>query len=488
MMRLRSLYWRIAILFLGILAVIGGVHVVVAINAADTFLRETTQRVYAGMGKELVEYLRSMGGVEITDESIAMVVRRAQSINPGTDVYFLDPSGTIMASSVPAGAIARPTVAMDPVAAFLGGAPLPVLGDDPRSPDGSAVFTSAPLADDRRLHGYVYVVLLGKNYTDAAGDQRARYLFMLGLRTIPITLAAAGIVALILLWLLTRRLRNVMEAVRSFEAGNLQSRVHIRSHDEIGELGTALNSMADTIVGNMDDIKRTDEMRRELIANISHDLKTPLSSLRGYVDTLLLKNDLLSTAERQQYLEVVSRSITGLVELIDQLLELSRLDARQTEPRPEPFPIQELVSDVMQSFKPQADALKIRLRTIVHDQLPLVIADIRLIERALQNLVGNALRYTPEIGVVTVELSKHDGGVQVEVADTGEGIPEGDLPHIFDRFYRAEKSRSRASGGTGLGLAITRKILELHGSGITVRSTLHAGTTFSFILPTSAGA
>ena len=171
---------------------------------------------------------------------------------------------------------------MDAVGRFLDGEPLPLLGDDPRSALGLGVFTAAPLADQARLHGYVYVLLLGKNYDDAAQAQRAGYLLQLGLRTIPITLVASAVVALLLLWLLIRRLRHVIRTEsRAFESGDLTSRVKVASHDEIGELGSAFNSMASAIVQNMQEIKRTDEIRRELIANLSHDLKTPLPPCGG---------------------------------------------------------------------------------------------------------------------------------------------------------------------------------------------------------------
>jgi signal transduction histidine kinase len=167
---------------------------------------------------------------------------------------------------------------------------------------------------------------------------------------------------------------------------------------------------------------------------------------------------------------------------VEQLFELSKLDARQTQAHLEPFSITDLVQDVVMKFKPWAEKSHIELQAVLPEQLPQVYADIGLIERALSNLIENALRYTPEDGNVKIVIDKSEQTVKVVVADTGSGIQEEELPLIFDRFYRVEKSRARATGGAGLGLAIAKKIIDLHQSSIAVESKVNVGTTFSFNL------
>jgi signal transduction histidine kinase len=185
-------------------------------------------------------------------------------------------------------------------------------------------------------------------------------------------------------------------------------------------------------------------------------------------------------------LETIFKNALQLNRLVNELFEFSKLDARQVQPQIEPFSIAELTQDVILKFKPVADRRNINLRLILpQTSLPLVRGDIGMIERALSNLIDNALNYTPPGGAVMVTVEKKDDKVCVRITDTGKGIPQKDLPHIFERFYRVEKSRTRQSEptGAGLGLAITKKIIDAHQSTITVKSEPGKGTEFEFALP-----
>jgi signal transduction histidine kinase len=219
------------------------------------------------------------------------------------------------------------------------------------------------------------------------------------------------------------------------------------------------------------------------VANVSHDLRSPLASIQGYVETVIMKNGAIEPQQRRELLEVIYQNSMRLSRLVDELFELSKLDAEQTQPNVEPFSMAELIQDVVLKFKPQAGQRDITLEDRLPRGLLLVDGDVGMIERVLSNLLDNAIRYTPEGGTVSVELENGDERVKIRVADTGPGIPAEDLPHIFDRFYRVEKSRSQEGGGTGLGLAIARRIIELHGSNIEASSKEGVGTSFTFRLP-----
>ncbi len=224
-------------------------------------------------------------------------------------------------------------------------------------------------------------------------------------------------------------------------------------------------------------------LRRDLIANVSHDLRTPLVSLRGYLEILCAKGDSLPLATRSGYLEIALRQSEHLATLIDELFELAKLDFKGLKLDRETFQFAELASDVLQKFRLAAEGKQVTLRLDAPAALPLVHADLGLIERVLDNLIGNALRHTPGGGSVSVRVRSDGARVIVSVVDTGSGIPTEDLPFVFERFYRADKSRNRACGGAGLGLAIARRIVELHGSDISVESAVAAGSCFSFSLP-----
>jgi signal transduction histidine kinase len=213
-----------------------------------------------------------------------------------------------------------------------------------------------------------------------------------------------------------------------------------------------------------------------------------LASRQAYIDTLIIKDDALDTGTLRQYLEIACRHATHLNRLIQDLLELAILDSRSVPPEFEQFLLAELIHDVVQEFELQARHANVALEVNPPDESVSVYADISLIQRVLENLVGNALKHTPAGGKVSISVQRSAAAVGVSVADTGPGIAEEALPHIFDRFYKAGHQDERARGSMGLGLAITKRILELHSSQISVVSKERQGTRFHFDLPVEARA
>ena len=292
------------------------------------------------------------------------------------------------------------------------------------------------------------------------------------------------VAGLLLIFVLTRNVRKLSDAVRQVQAGEFATRVEIAADDEIGQLGRAFNEMAATIETSHEALRQTDTLRRELVANISHDLRTPLASIEGYAETILLKEHLLTETERRTYLQTIVKNTQSLGRLVSELFDLSKLEARQTEAHVEPFSITELIQDNLLNFEPQARQQHIHLSGELPPNMPFVLADVALIERVLQNIIANALQYTPEQGRVTVSVvttPDDPAHLCVSVADTGRGISPDDLPNIFDRFYRSGQMREKSR--LGLGLAIAHKIMELHDSRIAIESTPDVGTTVSFRLP-----
>ena len=228
-------------------------------------------------------------------------------------------------------------------------------------------------------------------------------------------------------------------------------------------------------------------LRRDLIANVSHDLRTPLVSIRGYLEVLASKGDALAPAQRRSYLDTAVRQSEHLGTLIDELFELAKLDFKGITLQRESFQLGELVSDVLQKFQLIAAGKQVALRLEAEPGLGLVDADLSLIERVLDNLIGNALKHTPPGGSVRVRLAADGAAVEVNVVDNGVGIAASELPFIFDRFYRAGGGpQARDASGAGLGLAITKRILELHGRAVDARSD-SSGSCFRFSLPRPRG-
>jgi signal transduction histidine kinase len=269
--------------------------------------------------------------------------------------------------------------------------------------------------------------------------------------------------------------------VRRFKEGDYSARIEGYAKGNLGMLTSTFNEMADVIVDNMDKISATDKFRQELIANVSHDLRTPLSIMQGYVETLMMKKDHLSATDREKYLTIVYDSNRKLSVLVEQLFQYAKLEANLVTPQKEPFMISELAADIMMAYQLKAAEKKIHLHIETPENLPLVFADISLTERVLQNLLDNAFKFTPAGGTITIVLAETHAGVKVGVIDTGIGIPAEELTHIFER-YKQIQPRSPQSKGMGIGLAIVKKILELHQTVIEVYSEPGKGTTFNFEL------
>lgn len=302
-------------------------------------------------------------------------------------------------------------------------------------------------------------------------------------QAVTVILMAAALSGMIIMAWISRRIRTLSTGVAAFREGQLSHRVPVRSADEIGQLGQNFNSMASRLEALIERLRLSDRFHRRLIANISHDLRTPLASLQGYVETLTLQGDRLPPADRDRYLQIIKGNLEHLERLISHLLQLSQLESGQAQFHPEDFSLEELVGEVLDRFQGLAADRGIALVTEVEGELPAVQADPLQIGQALQNLVENGIKFSETGGRVTLSLRGGNDGVSVEVRDTGQGIAPEDLPHIFERFYTADKSRSRKGQSSGLGLAITKKILEQHQLELDVASRPGEGTTFSFVLP-----
>jgi signal transduction histidine kinase len=238
-------------------------------------------------------------------------------------------------------------------------------------------------------------------------------------------------------------------------------------------------------VGQLRDALVTENtyLRRDLMANVSHDLRTPLASMRGYLEMLASKGESLTTEQRKEYLGIVVRQSERLATLIDELFELARLDFRGMVLERESFSFAELAADVLQKYKLTAEGKGIQLGVEATPRPPSVLADLRLIERVLDNLIGNAIQRAPTGGHVTLRWRTEGNRLLTQVADTGHPIPATELPFVFDRFYHGGDGRTHTSSGGELGLAITKRILELHDTGIDVQSDEKTGTSFTFSLP-----
>ena len=277
-------------------------------------------------------------------------------------------------------------------------------------------------------------------------------------------------------------IHELLDAVRSFNAGNMEVKVPVATGDEVGELAAAFNDMSQRLKESFSKERELEQNRREMMQAVSHDLRTPLASIQAMVESI---NDGVVSDEEtvKRYMRSTQTEVENLNQLINDLFELAQLDAGLLELRIETSSVQDLISDTLESMSAQARAQKLTLSGSVDDELSPVDIDPQRVQRVLYNLVQNALHHTPPDGTISIQARDAGEEVQVEVKDTGEGIPESELPHIFQRSYRVDPARTRGSGGAGLGLSIVLGIVEAHGGRIWVESGLGKGSSFTFTLP-----
>ena len=485
---LKTLYGRLAVVLLGILVLIGGLFFFAGLVSVRSFLDEVHQKLNRELAAHLVADSLPMEEGEIRAEELEHIFHVLMVINPSIEVYLLDPGGEILSYSAPKGIVVRERVDLAPIHAFLGtSVRLPVLGDDPRDPDGSKVFSAAPIGSPADPDGYLYVVLAGQQWDSAVAMLQGSYMLRLGAAAVGTGLIVALLIGLLTFAWITRRARLLEEAMSRFRKSEFReyrpvSRRESPPKDEIDRLAHTFDAMAERLVAQLDEFDRTDQLRRELVANISHDLRTPLTSLRGFLETLDLKGSTSSPEEKKSYLEGAIRQADRLNRLVADLFELARLESGTQEMDVESLALAELAQDAAQQFRLQAKKRGVRLEVQMPSDPVVVEGDMSLLARVLDNLLENGLRHTSTGGQITLGLQESSQWVSVEVSDTGCGIAPEDLPHVFDRFFQ-DKQRDPADDHAGLGLAISKRIVELHGGTIEVDSQLEQGTTFCVTLP-----
>jgi signal transduction histidine kinase len=295
-------------------------------------------------------------------------------------------------------------------------------------------------------------------------------------RSILMSAGVAALLALLLTLVLSRRILRPIDALttaaRAMERGDLTQRVTMKTGDEVGELAEAFNSMAESLA-------QTEKLRKNMVSDVAHELRTPLSNIRGYMEAM--RDGVL--APNRETLDSVYEEAIHLTRLVDDLQELSLAEAGQLKLDRSPTDLADVVDQSVRAAIPRAATKGITLSEEIAEGLPPMEIDPGRVAQILKNLISNAMAYTPEGGRVRVGARKTNGMVELWVSDTGCGVPPEHLPHIFERFYRADPSRARSTGGSGIGLAISRQLVEAHGGKIWADSELGKGSTFRFTLP-----
>ena len=482
---MKSFYWRIALAITLVMTVVGFAYIMITTIASKNYFLETTQKLNASVAEYLVKEAPPFKNGEVNEEALGVIMHSMMAVNPSIEVFLLDPEGEILSFVVLDSKVKLKRVDIAPIKDFIStnGSEF-ILGDDPRSNGYQTIFSATEVIEDGKLLGYVYITLASEKFEDVAAGLLGSYWLKLTLNSFLVTMVVALLIALLLTALLTKNLREIVKTVNKFKDGDLKARMpELKSNSELSVLASTFNQMADNILHNMEELKNVDSLRRELIANVSHDLRNPLAVINGYVETMMIKGDQITVAERDLYLKIINDSSDKLTKLVADLFELSKLESGQVQLKMEPFKIQELLFDACMKYELFAKAKNINLIADISSSLPVVEADLYLMDRVIQNLIDNAVKYSPENGNITLKAfyCQTTFKVCVSVKNTGSGIPQKDLDSLFKRYYMVDKEK-KGIEGSGLGLAIVQKIMEIHDSNIKVISDSSSFTEFVFEL------
>ncbi|OXI29055.1 two-component sensor histidine kinase [Burkholderia sp. AU16741] len=499
---------RLSLVFSILLLACSGASAWLQIRANDMREKEVVQALSRDLAANIAGSAPLMDANGLRPDAVRTLFGQLMGVNPSVEVYLLDNAGRIKGDDAPPGHVKRDRVDLAPVQRFIAGQPLPILGDDPRSPDARKVFSAAPLQRaGQPPSGYIYVVLQGEAHDRLAARVDAGNVLRTTLWSMAIVALLGLLAGLVAFGFITRPLRRLTAAMRDFDANGAPGApggpdtpdtpdtpppvLHLppgRRGDDIAVLESAFAQMADRIGDQWRALTRQDQQRRELITNISHDLRTPLTSLHGYLETLSLKADTLPEPERRRYLSIALAQSAKVGRLAQALFELARLESGGVQAEREPFSLVDLVQDVFQKFELAAQSRGVALHARMPPRVPVVSADLGMIERVLTNLLDNALRHTPSHGEVEIEIAPAPSGdrVIVTVSDTGEGIPAARREGLFQRPQRPTGGGTATSGG--LGLLIVHRMLALNGSGIRLVDRAGRGAVFEFALAVASPA
>ena len=469
-------------------------------RASAAHQQEVTQRMNMALAEHVVkEYLLFENGRANLDAA-KQTFHELMILGPNFEFYVLDTEGHVLAYSTPPEKIKRKRVDTRRFENIIqAGLPnRPVYGDDPRSETGEKVFSVAPIYTGGDLSGYLYVILGSEIYDDITSMVGGSGIVQSALWALLIGLTFSLLATLWLTGLITRPLRKLAaqvhalqsegfssEGIKNEEAMNALAQWNPESENEIHLLGNSFKSLLEKLDEQYKNVITVDQLRKELLSHISHDLRTPLASLLGYLETWEINHNKVSAQEGAHYIETAKLSAQKISKLVEQLFELAYLDSGNVRVNVEQFSIAELVQDTLQKFALIAGEKHLTLAVEPKDSSIHVVGDIEKLERVLSNLIDNAIRHSREGGSIVVRLAKNTRSVAVEVSDNGIGIPLEDLPHVFEPHFKAGNSVRGNTAHGGLGLAITKKLLDLHQSQIEVKSRETEGTSFEFCLPTA---
>ncbi|OKS88066.1 HAMP domain-containing sensor histidine kinase [Mucilaginibacter polytrichastri] len=453
-----GIFSRIGIFVFLVIAALGVLFVYVTYTATSDYYQGSTQLLNKDIAGHIAKLSAPFSKEGIDHKKADSVFNSTMIISPNTEVYFLDTMGNVKYYYAPDSLVKQRKVPIDKIETYLSDHLHLIKNTDPRDPGTPKIFSAAPVIFADQKIGYIYVILAGKEYRNVAefvfksevGGWATKVFFIIILATVVFSLLYTS--------RLQKRFNHVIHILDQFKEGNLNVRFNIGAQDEFFPIADAFNKMVAMLDDNFTRLKLLENERKNFLANISHDLRTPLAVARGYTETLLIETT-ASRDEQENHLEIILNKIMQVEKLVLQLFELSKMESVNFTPQKEPFVFSEILQEVIKGAEFQARKKDIVITCENCEDSSMIEADISMMERVVQNLLENAVKYTAENGFIRIALSRESGKLIVLLENSGMLIADELLDWINNSNVEEVINRPKKAG---LGLALVKRILHLH--------------------------
>lgn len=479
-----GIFRRISILVFTIITGLCILFITITYMSTTNFHQASTQSLNKDVAAHIAKFTSPFEHDSINTKKADSVFYNAMVLSPSAEVYFLDTSGKVIAYHAKKSDLKQwklPLANIKKLIASKGEAY--IKGPDPKDPSNNKIFSAAEVKGKSQTLGYIYVILASNK--SVSHLLFSNYISNFLIQVVCIIILFTIFITFIYLRRIERSFNDVMMVLERFQNGDLEARFKIKEHNELGEITLAFNKMADLLVYNINSLKYSEKERKKFVTNISHDLRTPLSIARGYIETLMIRksNNDLDISEQETYLHIILNKIKQMDAMVNQLFELSRIDSVEFKAAKEPFVLSEVVQETVNIFQLSAAQKHINLKCTQCQYHVWINADVSMMERVVQNLVQNAVSNTPENGTIKIALAVENNKELIfEIQNTGSPLSE----ELIEWINNPEEETilgTNWSSGSGVGLLIVKKILQLHNSSLKVLKGNNIGNSFVFSLP-----
>lgn len=483
-----NIFTRIGVLVFSLITVLGLLFIIITYLSATYFFNASTELLNKDVAAHIAKFTSPFEEGNINRAKADSVFYNAMVVSPSIEVYFLDTTGKVIYYEAPDSTIKLWQIPLQSIQKLISSKGEEyTTSPDPKEPDHNKIFSAAEVVSGTKKLGYIYVILGSKEYNNISDLLFKSHAATLALEAFGIVIVVSFFLSFYYIKRLQKRYNKVVEVLEQYRQGNLAARFEQSSKDEFTPVTTSFNKMADLLSEKIAQVSKAEEERKNFIANISHDLRTPLSIASGYAETLITGQDEASnSAHQKEYIQLVLTKIKQVEKMVLQLFELSRMDSADFKPQKEPFIISEILQEIANSFGIAVAQKKIALSCIGCNEVVWTKGDIRMMERVIQNLLENALKNTPESGSITIQLARQEADFVASVENTGTPLDKGLVSWINDTS--ADDSFStKTKHKRGLGLVIIKRILSLHHSCLQVETAAGGSNRFYFSLPIYKG-